>query len=252
MDQQTRPSLDSAEVARFDALARRFWDEDGPMAPLHRLNPLRVRYIRDHVSAHFGRAPVTERPLAGLTMLDIGCGAGILSEPLARLGAQVTGIDPAAKTIAAAAWHATASGLAIDYRTTTIEDVATEAARFDVVLAMEVVEHVADVPAFLTKCAAAVRPGGLFVLATLNRTPKAFVQAIVGAEYVLGWLPRGTHRWSRFVRPSEVARALRAAGLVVVDIAGVDLDPRSDGFRLVPRPDVNYMLVARAPEAAES
>ena len=235
---------DTAELERFAALAERWWDERGPLAPLHKLNPVRVGYVRDRIGARFGRDPLTERPLAGLSVVDIGCGGGLLCEPLARLGAEVTGIDLSPESIEAAARHARAAGLAIDYRVAAAEQLLAEAARFDLVCAMEVVEHVADQETFLYECAALVRPGGGLVLATLNRTFRAFALGIVAAEYVLGWLPRGTHRWSRFVRPSEAARALRRAGLTVADLTGVSYDPLRDRFRLSPDPAVNYMLFA--------
>jgi 2-polyprenyl-6-hydroxyphenyl methylase/3-demethylubiquinone-9 3-methyltransferase len=235
---------DTAELERFAALAERWWDETGPLAPLHKLNPIRVGYVRDRICARLGRDPWAERPLAGLSVADVGCGGGLLCEPLARLGASVTGIDLAPASIEAAARHARAAGLAIDYRVAAAEQLVAEARRFDLVCAMEVVEHVADQEAFLYECAALVRPGGGLVLATLNRTFRAFALGIVAAEYVLGWLPRGTHSWSRFVRPSEAARALRRAGLSTRDLTGVVYDPLRDRFRLSRDPAVNYMLFA--------
>jgi 2-polyprenyl-6-hydroxyphenyl methylase / 3-demethylubiquinone-9 3-methyltransferase len=235
---------DSAELERFAALAEHWWDEAGPLAPLHKLNPIRVGYVRDRICARTGRDPLAERPLAGLSAVDVGCGGGLLSEPLARLGAEVTGIDLAPAGIAAAARHAQAAGLAIDYRVAAVAQLVAEARRFDLVCAMEVVEHVADQGTFLYECAALVRPGGGLVLATLNRTFRAFALGIVAAEYVLGWLPRGTHSWSRFVRPAEAARALRRAGLSIDDLTGVVYDPLRDRFRLSRDPAVNYMLFA--------
>jgi 2-polyprenyl-6-hydroxyphenyl methylase/3-demethylubiquinone-9 3-methyltransferase len=235
---------DPAELERFAALAERWWDESGPLAPLHKLNPVRVAYVRDRICARFGRDPISEQPLAGLSVVDVGCGGGLLCEPLARLGAFVTGIDLAPASIEAAARHARAAGLAIDYRVASAEQLVAEARRFDLVCAMEVVEHVADQDAFLQACAALVVPGGGLVLATLNRTFRAFALGIVAAEYVLGWLPRGTHSWSRFVRPSEAARALRRAGLRIEDLIGVTYDPLRDRFRLSRDPAVNYMLFA--------
>jgi 2-polyprenyl-6-hydroxyphenyl methylase / 3-demethylubiquinone-9 3-methyltransferase len=237
-------SADTAELERFAALAERWWDETGPLAPLHKLNPIRVGYVRDRICAQFGRDPLAERPLAGLAVVDVGCGGGLLCEPLARLGAAVTGIDLAPASIEAAARHARAAGLAIDYRLAAAEQLVAEAGRFDLVCAMEVVEHVADQERFLQDCAALVRPGGGLVLATLNRTFRAFALGIVAAEYVLGWLPRGTHSWQRFVRPSEAARALRRAGLEIDDLTGVAYDPLRDRFRLSRDPAVNYMLFA--------
>jgi 2-polyprenyl-6-hydroxyphenyl methylase/3-demethylubiquinone-9 3-methyltransferase len=241
----TAASADPEELRRFAELAGRWWDETGPMAPLHKLNPTRLAYVRQQVCEHFSRAPDNPRPFAGLAVLDVGCGGGLLCEPLARLGAAVTGIDLAPANLAVAARHAEAAGLAITYREIAVEELAASGAAFDLVCVMEVVEHVPDMPAFLAACGRLVRPGGGLVLATLNRTFRSFALGIVAAEYVLGWLPRGTHRWSRFVRPSEAARALRRAGLSVADLTGVAYDPLRDRFRLSPDPAVNYMLFAR-------
>jgi 2-polyprenyl-6-hydroxyphenyl methylase / 3-demethylubiquinone-9 3-methyltransferase len=235
---------DPAELQRFAALADRWWDETGPLAPLHKLNPVRLAYIRDRICLQFGRDPLAEQALAGLCALDVGCGGGLLSEPLARLGATVTGIDLTAASIEVAARHARAAGHAIDYRVAGAEELVAERREFDLVCAMEVVEHVADQDSFLHACAALVAPGGGLVLATLNRTFRAFALGIVAAEYVLGWLPRGTHSWQRFVRPSEAARALRRAGLRIEDLSGVAYDPLRDRFRLSRDPAVNYMLFA--------
>ncbi len=243
-------SVDPEEVAKFAALAEDWWDPDGKFAPLHRLNPLRLTFIRDRIAAHKGRDALSERPLAGLRVLDIGCGGGLLCEPLARLGAQVAGIDAAEANVAAAARHATLSGLDIDYRHSTAEALAADALspggdRFDLVLNMEVVEHVADVAAFLEASAALVAPGGAMALATLNRTPKSFALAIVGAEYFLRWLPRGTHDWRKFLRPSELVAALRGAGLDTRELTGVVYNPLTGAWRLAPHDlDVNYMIFA--------
>jgi len=238
-------SIDAEEVAKFAALAGDWWDAEGSLAPLHRLNPVRLGFIRDRLAARFGRDPLGERPLDGLRLLDVGCGGGILSEPLSRLGATVTAIDAAPESIAAARHHAAESGLAIDYRVSSAEELAASGARFDAVLVMELVEHVADVTGFLAAAGALVRPGGALIAATLNRTPKSFLLAIVGAEYLLRWLPRGSHDWRRFVRPSELARALRAAGLSVSEVTGVTYNPISDTWRLAPRDvGVNYMVLA--------
>ena len=201
-------TVDQDEVAQFSRLSGQWWDARGPMAALHKFNPVRLAYVRDRAAAHFGRDPKRLDSLAGLRMLDIGCGGGILSEPLARLGATVVGIDPSASNIAVAREHAQMSGLAIDYRSTTAEALAQTGEVFDVVLAMEVVEHVADVNLFIELVAALVKPGGLGFVATLNRTAKSFALAIVGAEYILRWLPRGTHQWDKFVTPAEQTRAL--------------------------------------------
>jgi 2-polyprenyl-6-hydroxyphenyl methylase/3-demethylubiquinone-9 3-methyltransferase len=243
-------SVDPDEVAKFAALAGQWWDPGGKFAPLHRLNPARLTFIRDRIAAHAGRDPLAERPLAGLSVLDIGCGGGLLCEPLARLGAQVTGIDAAEKNVAVAAHHAAEAELDIDYRHSTAETLAAEAltgagTRFDLVLNMEVVEHVADVAGFLEASAALVAPGGAMALATLNRTPKSFALAIVGAEYLLRWLPRGTHDWRRFLRPSELVAYLRAAGLETRELTGVAYNPLTGAWRLAPADlDVNYLVFA--------
>jgi 2-polyprenyl-6-hydroxyphenyl methylase / 3-demethylubiquinone-9 3-methyltransferase len=237
-------SIDPQEVAKFDRLAADWWDPNGPMRPLHRINPVRLGYVRDRLCGRFGRDPATRKPLAGLAVLDIGCGGGLMAEPLSRLGADVTGLDAAAENLRVAREHAQQSGLRIDYRDDAAEALATKGRRFDAVLALEVVEHVADVPAFLAAVALLVKPGGALVLSTLNRTAKAFLQAVVGAEYVLRWLPRGTHDWRRFQRPAEIARALRANGLTVDDLTGMTLDLRSRGWRLGGDAAVNYLMAA--------
>src|SRR5690606_31790680 len=197
-------TVDEGEVRRFSALAAEWWNPRGKMAPLHKFNPVRIGYVRDRASEHFGREPRRLDSLEGLRILDIGCGGGLLSEPLARLGAAMVGVDPSETNIAAAGEHAAQSGLAIDYRCTTAEALAEAGERFDVVLAMEVVEHVADVGLFVRSCADMVKPGGLMIAATLNRTLKSFALAIVGAEYILRWLPVGSHRWDKFVTPNEL------------------------------------------------
>jgi len=237
-------SVDPDEVAKFAALAEEWWDPDGKFRPLHRLNPVRLRFIRDHLCRRFNRDSEAARPLAGLRLVDIGCGGGLLCEPLARLGARVTGIDAAERNIAVAALHAEESGLEIDYRHASAEALAAAGESFDAVLNMEVVEHVADVAAFLSASAALLAPGGAMILATLNRTPKSFLLAIVGAEYVLRWLPRGTHDWRRFLRPSELAGHLRSAGLEVTELTGVVYNPLNDSWRQTRNLDVNYMVLA--------
>jgi 2-polyprenyl-6-hydroxyphenyl methylase / 3-demethylubiquinone-9 3-methyltransferase len=239
-----RSTVDDAEVARFSALAGEWWDARGKMAPLHKLNPVRLAYIRDAACRRFGRDPKRLDCLAGLRMLDIGCGGGILSEPLARLGAAVVGADPAAANIEAARLHAAESGIAVEYRATTAEELAAAGERFDVVLAMEVVEHVADVNLFVKLAAGMVKPSGLMIAATLNRTLKSFALAIVGAEYILRWLPRGTHRWDKFVTPNELEIAFELGGLEVTDEAGVIYNPLADQWRLSDDTDVNYMMTA--------
>jgi 2-polyprenyl-6-hydroxyphenyl methylase/3-demethylubiquinone-9 3-methyltransferase len=242
-------TVDEEEVARFSALADEWWDPRGKMAPLHKLNPVRLRYIRDQVCRHFARNAKALDCLTGLRLLDIGCGAGILAEPLARIGGQVVAVDPSTANIAAARLHAKENEVAVDYRVGTAEALADAGERFDVVLAMEVVEHVADVNLFVRRCADMVRPGGLMVLATINRTLKSFALAIVGAEYILGWLPRGTHRWDKLVTPNELDIALELAGLRVIDERGVVYDLLTDGWRLARDTDVNYMITAKRPEA---
>jgi len=237
-------TVDPTEIARFAALAEGWWDLNGKFKPLHRLNPLRLAFLRERLIAHFGRDTGSLRPFQGLRLLDIGCGGGLVAEPMTRLGFAVTGIDAAAETVLTARRHAEEAGLAIDYRAVAAETLAASDERFDVVLAMEIIEHVADLGAFLAAAAALVRPGGAFVAATLNRTAKSYLFAIVGAEYVLGWLPRGTHEWRRFVRPSELAAGLRRNGLHAREIAGVAYNPIADRWSLVRDLDVNYMVFA--------
>jgi 2-polyprenyl-6-hydroxyphenyl methylase/3-demethylubiquinone-9 3-methyltransferase len=237
-------SVDAAEIARFETLAETWWDPNGPMRPLHQMAPVRIAFVRDRAAAAFGCEIAADKPFAGLSLLDIGCGGGLMAEPMARLGFAVTAIDAAAKNIAVARRHAEQMGLAIDYRAEPVEALADSGQTFDVVLALEVVEHVADLDGFLAAAAAKLKPGGLMVLSTLNRTAKAFALAIVGVEYVLGWLPRGTHSWERFMRPSEASRALRRAGLSIEDLTGVVYDPLRDRFRLSRDTAVNYMLFA--------
>ena len=234
-------TVDAAEVERFSRMADEWWNPRGKFRPLHKFNPVRLGYIRDRLARHFGRDPLAPNPLAGLRLLDIGCGGGLVAEPMARLGAQVVGIDASAKNIGIASNHAGRMGLAIEYRHTTAEALVAAGEKFDAVLSLEVVEHVADVNSFLADCGALVRPGGALLLATLNRTPKAFLLAIVGAEYVLRWLPKGTHEWSKFVKPEEACEALRAAGLETTDLTGVSYNPILDVWRLGRDLDVNYM-----------
>jgi len=239
-------SVDPAEIAKFEAMAEAWWDPAGKFRPLHRLNPVRIAYVRDQAVRRFGRDPKAARPLAGLRLLDIGCGGGLMAEPMARLGAAVVGIDAAERNIEIARRHARASRLAIDYRVATAEALEAADERFDLVLNLEVVEHVADPAAFLAASLRLLAPGGLMVLATLNRTAKSFALAIVGAEYILGWLPRGTHDWRRFLRPSEVARILRREGGAIIDLVGVGYSPIADEWRLGRDLDVNYMAAVAA------
>ena len=237
-------TIDEDEVARFSRLSGQWWDERGPMAALHKFNPVRLAYIRDRVAGHFGRDPTRLDSLSGLRMLDIGCGGGILSEPLARLGAIVVGADPSESNIAVAQHHAAQSGLKIDYRNSGAEVLAGAGEAFDVVLAMEVVEHVTDVGVFVDVAASMVKPGGLMFVATLNRTVKSFALAIVGAEYILRWLPRGTHRWDKFVTPNELEIAIEQSGLQIADETGVIYNLIADRWQLSADMDVNYMVVA--------
>ena len=247
----TAGSVDAEQVAQFSALAEDWWDPEGRLKPLHALNPARLGFIRDQAAAHFGRDPLAPAPLAGLTAVDIGCGGGLVAEPLARLGAQMLGIDASEEAVRAAAAHAAETGVALDYRATTAEALLAEGARFDLVVTLEVVEHVADLEGFLAAAAGLVAPGGILVAATLNRTVKAFLTAIVGAEYLLRWLPRGSHDWRRFVRPSELVGILRGEGLEVSELAGLVYNPLTDLWRLDPRDlDVNYMLLAKKPGAS--
>jgi 2-polyprenyl-6-hydroxyphenyl methylase/3-demethylubiquinone-9 3-methyltransferase len=238
-------TLDSEEIARFGKLAHEWWDEKGPFRPLHQINPTRLTYIRDRLCAHFGRDPKAPLSLTHLTILDIGCGGGLVAEPLARLGADVTGIDPAPDTIASAKAHAEGVGLAITYEATKADTLMDDGRVFDAVLLLEVVEHVPDVPAFLKRIAPLVAPGGVLILSTLNRTLKAYALAIFGAEYVLRWVPVGTHQWDRFVRPDELKSVLRRAGLVLADTTGMVYDPLADRWHLSRDTDVNYFATAK-------
>jgi 2-polyprenyl-6-hydroxyphenyl methylase/3-demethylubiquinone-9 3-methyltransferase len=237
-------TVDSAEIERFSAMAAEWWDASGPMAALHKLNPVRLGWIKDEVARTFGRDLRDPQALSGLRLLDVGCGAGIVSEPLRRLGAEVTAIDPAERNIEIARAHAAEGGLDIDYRATTAEALAEAGESYDIVTALEVVEHVTDVPAFVGTCASMVKPGGLMVAATINRTLKAYLLAIVGAEYVLRWVPRGTHQYEKLVAPRELEAAFRAGGLTLAAETGVMYVPVADRWRLSSDMDVNYMMAA--------
>lgn len=242
------PSIDADEVAKFSAMAKDWWDPTGKFRPLHKFNPVRLNYIRDLAEAQFGLDPKARRPLEGLTLLDIGCGGGLVSEPMARLGARVTGIDASEANIKTALTHAGEAGLTIDYRAGTAEGlIEAGEGPFDIVLNLEVVEHVADPARFLRDTASLVAPGGFMLAATLNRTPKAFALAKVGAEYILGWLPRGTHDFSKFLRPRELREPMQAAGLDVTGPQGVTYSPLADAWRLSDDASVNYMMVGRRP-----
>lgn len=237
-------TLDPAEVDRFRRMADEWWDPMGKFRPLHKLGPVRLTYIRDQICRQFERDWRTPGCLDGLQLLDIGCGGGLICEPLSRLGGRVTGIDPAAENIEAAKRHAALTGLEVDYRAAMAEELVATGELFDAVLVLEVVEHVPDVAAFLKTCAHLVRPGGLMVVSTLNRTLKSFALAIVGAEYVLRWLPVGTHQWDRFIRPDELQRALRGAGLEPAGDRGMVYDPFADSWSLSEDTDVNYLMAA--------
>ena len=241
------PSIDPAEVEKFSRMAADWWDPDSKFAPLHKFNPARLTYIRETLSAHF-KSDGAE-PLKGLKLLDIGCGGGLVSEPMARLGAQVTGVDAAEGNIKTALVHAEEGGLEIDYRHGTAEQLLEQGGReqFDVVLNLEVVEHVADPESFLRDCASLVKPGGMMIVGTINRTGRAFVTAIFGAEYVMGWLPRGTHQFEKLVKPDEVREALQAEGLSVRQPVGVSYNPLKDRFFISGDAGVNYLMASEKP-----
>ena len=244
-------SIDPGEIAKFSALAAEWWDPAGKFAPLHKFNPVRLGFIRAEAAAHFGRDARGLRPFEGLKLLDMGCGGGLLCEPMARLGFAVTGADASEKNIGTARAHAAQAGLAgrggIDYQATTAEALAEGRRRFDVVLNMEVVEHVADVSEYLKACARLLRPGGLTIVATLNKTLKSLALAKIGAEYVLNWLPRSTHDWDRFIPPARIQSMLEDAGLNVLKVQGVSFDPLAWDWKLSPDVAVNYMVVATKP-----
>lgn len=240
----TGSTLDPAEVERFAAHSASWWDPYGSFRPLHQLNPIRLRFVRQELIAHFGRDSRSLKPFEGLTLCDVGCGGGLIAEPMARLGFKVTGIDADDKAIAVARTHASSSGLDVDYSSDTAESLVHRTRLFDVVLALEIVEHVADPDAFLAACGALVKPGGVFIGATLNRTPQSYALAIVGAEYVMRWLPRGTHDWRRFLRPSEFVLGLRRAGLSATRLSGLRYRLTSGAWELTDDLSVNYMLMA--------
>lgn len=237
-------SVDPAEVARFEALAAEWWNAKGKFAPLHRFNPARLTFLKDSIVRHFNRDARLAQPLADLTLLDIGCGGGLVAEPMARLGATVNGIDAGTATVEAARRHAQGMGLDIDYRTATVEELAAEGARFDVVLALEVIEHVTEPAAFLKTAAQLLKPGGMIAVATLNRTARSFLLAIVGAEYLLRWMPPGTHDWNRFIRPRELDDMLVSAGLGIEGRTGVVYNLLKDSWTLSEDTGVNYIVTA--------
>jgi 2-polyprenyl-6-hydroxyphenyl methylase/3-demethylubiquinone-9 3-methyltransferase len=243
-------SIDPAEVERFSKIAAEWWDPNGKFAPLHKFNPVRLGFIRDQALHRFGRDPAARAPFQGLRLLDIGCGGGLLSEPMSRLGFAVTGVDASARNIATAAAHAEQGALSIDYRAATAEALlAAGEGPFDVILNMEVIEHVADPAAFLKTCARLLAPGGLMIVATLNRTMKAFALAKVGAEYVLRWLPVGTHDWNRFLKPEELRGFLAGETVTVDGPFGVVFDPLSGRWSQSHDADVNYMMTVARPAA---
>ncbi len=233
-------SIDSQEIANFSKDSKDWWDESGPFAPLHRLNPVRISYIKARVCAAFDRDTQALRPFEGLSILDIGCGGGLVCEPLARLGATVTGADADAQAITTAQAHADDMGLCIDYRNAPAEEIG---ARFDVVLALEIIEHVADPAAFVKSVSKLCKPGGLVIFSTLNRNAKSFALGIMAAEYILRWVPRGTHSWKKFIKPSELSRFARDAGLSPFDMAGLVFNPLRNEFSLSDSDfDVNYLI----------
>lgn len=253
MDDITRPprstSIDPDEAAHFRRLADTWWDEEGPFWPLHALNALRTPWITERACRHFGRARDASEPLRGLEVLDIGCGGGLLSESMARLGATVHGIDIVDRNIAIAREHADGQGLPVSYELVTVEDVAAQGREYDVVLNMEVVEHVADLPGFMAASSAVLRSRGLLFLATINRTPKAWLFAVFGAEYVLRWLPRGTHHWRLLRKPREIEALLARDGLEIQDRTGVAANPFRKSLSLTASQSVNYMLSASRPSS---
>ncbi len=240
----TDTTINSDEIAKFAAMADEWWDPSGKFKPLHKFNPVRLAYIRDWALKHFQRDETQRRPLDGLRLLDIGCGGGLLTEPLTRLGASVTGIDAGERNIAVAKLHAERMGLDIDYRATTSEALTAEGARFDIVLNMEVVEHVSNVPLYIKSCADLVTPGGLLFSATINRTARALAFAKFGAEYVLRWLPRGTHDWNKFLTPDELKALITRNGLHMTDETGVVFHPLADEWKKSRDMGINYMLLA--------
>ena len=245
----TLPDTDPAEIAKFEAMAAEWWDPHGKFKPLHMLNPCRLGYIVEQIGAEFARDLTADRPFEGLRLLDIGCGGGLLSEPMARMGATVVGVDPAPRNIPVAQVHAAQSELEIDYRCTTAEALVEAGEAFDVVLNMEVVEHVASPIDYLIACRTLLKPGGLHICSTLNRNPKSFMMAIVGAEHVMRWLPKGTHEWSKFITPDELFDLLHKAGLTAVDRKGFVFNPITWSWRLSDRDlSVNYVTASLKPE----
>ncbi len=236
-------SIDEQEVKKFSAMADQWWDEEGKFKPLHKFNPVRIAYIRDHLCQHFGRDTMQDKPLNGLKILDVGCGGGLLSVPLSRLGAKVMGIDASQTNICVAQTHAKDNDLKIDYQCISAEELAAKGKKFDVVLNMEVLEHVADVPGFLQASSQLVASGGVMFAATLNRTAKSYAFAIIGAEYVLNWLPRGTHDWKKFLKPHEIDKVTSLHGLKLHEMVGVGYNPLNDSWKLSNDISINYMML---------
>lgn len=251
MSAETNRTANPEEISRFSAMAEEWWDPNGVMKPLHKFNPVRLGLLRDGIAAHFDRDPDNIEMLKGLDIIDVGCGAGLLSEPMARLGANMTALDAAENNINVARLHAEQAGLEIDYRVGTPETMVDGGKQYDVVLNMEVIEHVDDPAFFMQACAALLKPGGIMFIATLNRTIKSLALAKIGAEYVLRWVPKGTHDWRKFVKPSELSRYIRGAGLELSDITGVVYNPVSDKWAPAPHDlDINYMAIATKPKDA--
>lgn len=241
-------TIDAGEIARFTAMADEWWDPKGKFAPLHRMNPTRIGYIREQIVGHFSLNGESATPFNNLSLLDVGCGGGLIAEPMARLGANTTGIDAGLENIKVAALHAQQSGIAIDYRCNSAEELALDGAQYDIVLALEIIEHVVNPTLFYDTLAKLVKPGGILILSTLNRTAKSYAMAIVGAEMVLRWLPRGTHSWEKFIKPSEMADAISKRGLTISDTTGITFNPLNWSFALNPRDlDVNYLMTAVKP-----
>lgn len=238
----TATTKDDEEIARFSAQAEKWWDKTGPFKPLHKLNPARVQYITQHISRHHS-CPDTK--LSGISVLDIGCGGGLITEPLARLGADVTGVDASVENIGTAKSHAHSSNLDVKYIASTAEDLVKKSTQYDIVTALEIVEHVADLPLFIESCAQLVKPGGLLILSTMNRTPESYALGIVAAEYILRWLPQGTHDWKKFVKPSELVKMIKTHAMSPCDISGIRYNPLSDDFSLSNNIRINYLLTAK-------
>lgn len=243
---QQPTSIDPDEVEQFSRIAEEWWDESGKFKPLHDINPTRIGYIKQHICEHFGKDVDSIRPFSGLKLLDIGCGGGLICEPMTRLGADVSGVDASEKNIKTAALHAEQSGLEIDYRASTAESLVENKEQFDVVLALEIIEHVVDPDAFIASCSNLVKPDGVLIMSTINRTAKSYAMAIIGAEYILRLMPRGTHDWKKFVKPSEMRRAMESSGLEIVNTSGMVMNPLKWEWRISDTDiDVNYLMIGK-------